>query len=71
MKREVVYKGFKFEYNLYYQPEERQTHDHQGCGEEFEITEITLNGIDAFELLEDQIEEFEEYIINELKNYNN
>lgn len=70
MKNSVEYKGFKFEYELYYQPEERQTMEYPGCGEEFEITSITLNGIDAEELLENQREEFEDYIINELKSYN-
>jgi hypothetical protein len=70
MKESVEYKGFKFEYDLYYQPQENQTRDYPGCSEEFEITGITLNGVDASELLEGQIEEFEEYIINELKNYN-
>ena len=70
MKNSVEYKGFTFEYDLYYQPEERQTHEYPGCGEEFEISNITLNGIDAEELLENQIEEFEQFIIKELKSYN-
>jgi len=60
MKHSVEYKGFTFEYDLYYQPEERQTMEYPGCGEEFEISNITLNGIDAEELLENQIEEFEQ-----------
>lgn len=64
MKDTVNYKGFEFEYDLYYDAEE--TH----CAESFEITGITLNGVDASELLEDQIDEFEQFIINELKIYN-
>lgn len=64
----VDYKGFTFEYKLYYQPAERQTHDYPGCAEEFEISNVTLNGIDASELLEGQLDEFEEFIINKLKN---
>lgn len=63
----VHYKGFDFEYRLYYQPAERQSLEYPGCYEEFEITNITLNGIDASELLADQIEEFEEFIIDNLK----
>ena len=66
----VHYKGFTFEYKLYHQPAERQTLEYPGCAEEFEITNVTLNGIDASELLADQWEEFEQYVINELKNYN-
>lgn len=66
----VHYKGFTFEYKLYYQPAERQTLEYPGCAEEFEISNVTLNGIDASELLEGQLDEFEEFIINDLKNYN-
>ena len=67
MTREATtYKGFEFEFNLNYQPEEYSTN----TGEDFEITDITLNGLDATELLENQIEEFDEHIIKELKNYN-
>lgn len=67
-KERITYKGFEFEYSCYHQPEERQTHDYPGCGEYFEITNITLNGIDASELLEGQIEEFETEVIDNLKN---
>jgi hypothetical protein len=69
-KEIITYKGFEFEYNYYYQPEERQTHDYPGCDEEFEITNITLNGIDASELLESQIEEFEQEVIDNITNRN-
>ena len=64
----VNYKGFEFEYNLNYQPEEKADLEYGGCGEDFEITNITLNGIDAEELLEDQIEEFFDFVIKDLKN---
>ena len=67
----VTYKGFTFEYDLYHQPEEKADLEYGGCGEDFEISNITLNGIDAEELLEDQIEEFDAFVIQELKNYNN
>ena len=67
-KENVEYKGFRFEYDLNYTPAEKQTHDYPGCGEEFEITGITLNGVDASDLLEDQIDEFIDYVIDELKN---
>jgi hypothetical protein len=68
--KKINYKGFQFEYKLDYQPAEPRTLEYPGCAEEFEIYNITLNGIDASELLENQIEEFEEFIINKLKNYN-
>lgn len=69
-KENVEYKGFIFEYDLNYTPAERQSFDYKGNDEEFEISNITLNGIDAEDLLDGQREEFEEYIINELKSYN-
>lgn len=67
-KENVEYKGFRFEYNLNYTPAERQSFNYEGNDEEFEITGITLNGIDATELLEGHIDEFVNYVINELKN---
>jgi hypothetical protein len=63
----INYKGFVFQFNLYYQPEEKSTLYYSGCGEFFEITKIKLNGIDAEELLESQREEFENAIIQELR----
>lgn len=66
----VNFKGFDFDFNYTYSPAERQTHDYSGCDEEFEIYNITLNGIDASDLLEGQIEDFEEECINNLKSYN-
>ena len=68
IKNKINYKGFEFEYNYYYQPKERQTHDYPGCDEYFEITNITLNEIDASELLESQIEEFEQEVIDNITN---
>jgi len=64
----ITYKGFDFDFDFNYQPEERQTHDYPGCAEEFEIYNITLNGIDASELLENQIDEFIDECIENLKN---
>lgn len=63
----INYKGFQFEYKLDYQPSETQTLEYPGCGEEFEIYNVTLNGIDATELLANQWDEFEQFIINKLK----
>jgi hypothetical protein len=64
MKHTIEYKGFDFEYRLDYQPEELRTHEYPGCPEYYEVTNITLMGKCAYELLENQLEEFEEYVIN-------
>lgn len=66
----ITYKGFEFDFNYTYSPEERQTNDYPGYPEEFEIYNITLNGIDASWLLENQIEDFEEECIISLQSYN-
>ncbi len=66
----ITYKGFEFDFNYTYSPAERQTHDHPGYPEEFEIYNITLNGIDATDLLEGLIEDFEDECITSLKSYN-
>ena len=66
----INFRGFDFDFKYYYQPAERQTYDYPGCAEEFEIYDITLNGIDASELLENMIEDFEEECIKNLKSYN-
>ena len=65
----VEYKGFEFEYDLYYQPEEKADLEYGGCGEDFEITNITLNGIDADYLMDSQFDEFCDYVIRDLKSY--
>ena len=67
MKERINFRGFDFEFNFSYQPEEKQTLEYGGCSEEFEIYDITLNGIDASLLLEDCIEDIEQEIIKKLK----
>ncbi len=64
MKHTIEYKGFDFEYRLYHNPEQLQTLEDPGCPEYFEVTNVTLMGKCAYELLGDQIDEFEEYVIN-------
>jgi len=68
-KETIEYKGFEFEYNLSYQPEEKGNLEYPGCDEDFEITDITLNGISADDLLGYGVDEFIEYVIDELKSY--
>ena len=63
----INFKGFDFDFDYNYEPYEAQTYDYPGSPAQFEIYNIKLNGIDAFELLEDQFEEFEEKAIESLK----
>ena len=58
MKDTIIYKGFEFEYDVTHILAEEQTNTH----ESIEVENITLNGIDASELLETQMEEFENFI---------
>jgi hypothetical protein len=64
----INYKGFEFNYEYNYEPYEQQTYEYPGSPAQFEIYNITLNGIDASDLLENQIEEFDEYVIDHLTN---
>lgn len=69
MKYQINYKGFIFEFDMNYEPYEAQTYEYPGSPAAFEIYNVTLNGIDADELLEHQREEFEEAAIEYIKNY--
>jgi hypothetical protein len=64
----INYKGFEFNFDYNYEPYEQQTYEYPGSPAQFEIYNITLNGIDASDLLENQIEEFEECVIDNLTN---
>lgn len=65
----VTFRGFDFDFQYNYTPEETQTYDSPGWAAEVKIYNITLNGIDASELLEDCYEEFEEAVIESIKSY--
>lgn len=70
-KDTINYKGIDIDFNYNYSPEEKQTWDYAGCGEEWEIYNPTINGQDADELLESQWDEFIDsviYTMNERKN---
>ena len=47
----VNYLGFDFDLEGNYTPEENATYDYPGSSSEFEITEVSLNGTDAEELI--------------------
>ena len=67
----IEYKGFIFEFNYNFSKGCPATHEEPEDYDEFEIYNITLNGIDASDLLEGQIEEFEQEVIENLKSYDN
>ena len=69
MEHTINYKGFEFEFKIFHQPAEAPTRWNPGCGEEYEIYDITLNGINAEYLLEDQIEEFEKAVLAEIEEH--
>jgi hypothetical protein len=65
----INFKGFDFDFNYNFSKGCPATHDEPEEYDEFEIYNITLNGIDASWLLESQIEEFEQEVIDNLKSY--
>lgn len=73
MKATINFRGFEFEVEFFYEPAEDAVINYgdgsgyQGYPEQYEFSEITLNGIDASLLLEDCIEEFEEEAIKQIK----
>jgi len=66
-KSSINYKGFDFDFEYNHYKGLPATWDDPEEFEEFEIYNITLNGIDAEELLENEIERFESEIIAHLK----
>jgi hypothetical protein len=67
MKATINFRGFEFDVQYDYEPEESQTHDYPGYPETFDFWEVKLNNIDAMELLQDCFEDFEEEAINQLE----
>jgi hypothetical protein len=67
MKATINFRGFDFDVQYDYEPEESQTHDYPGYPETFDFWEVKLNNIDAMDLLQDCFEDFEEEAINQLK----
>jgi len=58
MRDTIIYKGFEFEYDITHILAEEETNTH----ESIEVENITLNGVDASELLETQITELKNFI---------
>ena len=68
-KSNINYKGFDFDFEYSYSAGRQSTLEDPEEYEEFEIYNITLNGIDASYLLDIMIDDFEEEVIKELKDY--
>lgn len=66
----INFRGFEFDFIYTYSPGRRATWQDPEEYEEWEIFAIKLNGIDADELLESYIEEFEQAVIDNITSYN-
>jgi hypothetical protein len=69
-KGTINYKGFKFEFDYLFFAGRPATMEDPEEYPEWEIYNITLNGIDADSLLDDQIDEFEKAVVEDLINEN-
>jgi hypothetical protein len=69
LRSNINYLGFDFDFEYNYYPGSAGTWDEPAEFPEWEIFNITLNGIDASDLLESMILDFEEQVINQLKEY--
>ena len=67
MKATINFRGFEFDVQYDYEPEEMQTYEYPGSPATFDFWQVKLNGIDAMDLLEHCFEDFEEEAINQLK----
>ncbi len=68
-KSSINYLGFDFDYDYDYSKGIPATLEDPEEYEEYDIYNITLNGIDASDLLEGQIYAFEDAVIENLKSY--
>ena len=68
-KSSINYKGFDFDFEYNYSAGRPATWEEPQEYEEFEIYNITLNGIDASDLLDNMLEDFEQEVIDNLKDY--
>ena len=68
-KSSINYLGFDFDFEYNYSKGMASTWDDPEEYEEYQIYNITLNGIDATDLLDRQIDDFEEAVIENLKSY--
>jgi len=62
----ISYKGFEFNYEYNFSAGSKATWEDPEEYDEWEIYNITLNGIDAEDLIEDMREDFEQEVIDHL-----
>jgi hypothetical protein len=68
-KSSINYRGFDFEFEYSYSAGRPATWEDPEEYEEWEIYNITLNGIDADDLLDRYMDDFVDEAINNLKEY--
>ncbi len=68
-KSSINYRGFDFDFEYNYSPPYLGTWENPPEAEEYEIYNITLNGIDAEDLIDPMYDDFIEEVINNLKEY--
>jgi hypothetical protein len=67
-KSTINYKGFDFDFEYNFSAGARATWEDPEEYDEWEIYNITLNGIDAEDLIEDMREDFEQEVVEYLTN---
>ena len=68
-KSSINFRGFDFDFEYNYYAGTPATHEEPEDYPEWEIFNVTLNGIDASDLLDGMYNDFEEEAINQLKEY--
>ena len=67
MKARINFKGTDIDVEFDYQPGAKQTRNYPGdCAHVEEITEIKINGVCVYELLENQFDEIAEEIMKHI-----
>jgi hypothetical protein len=69
LRSSINYRGFDFDFEYNFYAGTPATWDEPADDPEWEIYNVTLNGIDASDLLDGMFDEFEEEVINQLKEY--
>ena len=69
IKSSINYRGFDFDFEYNYSPPYLGTWENPPESEEYEIYNITLNGIDAEDLIDPMYDDFIEEVINNLRDY--
>jgi len=74
MNKTITFKGIDFEVEYDYQPEEKPVYNYgdgygyYGFNEEVDITSIKFQGVEFYDILENDIDEIESLILNKIIN---